>query len=127
MSLEMKYFAPDLLVKSALTTFKSQIESKFITPIIQIHQNVPLEIYGDQYRLEHVLSNLVSNAIKFSDDNSELCISLSYETKSKHGVTIAVRDQGPGISVEDQLQLFQPFKQIRPGELQKGKVKIYAF
>ena len=77
---------------------------------------------GDQYRLEHVLNNLVSNAIKFSDDNSELCISISYETKSKSGITFAVRDQGPGISIEDQRLLFRPFEQLRPGELQRGKL-----
>ena len=120
----MKHFAPDILIKSVLTTFRAQFDSRNISLLVQIHQNVPLEIFGDQYRLEHVLSNLVSNAIKFSDDRSEICISLSFETKNKNSITFAVRDQGPGISVEDQMQLFQAFKQIRPGELQKGRSMI---
>ena len=70
--------------------------------------------------MEHVVNNLISNAIKFSDANNEVCISISYETKSKNGITFAVRDQGPGISKEDQYLLFRPFEQLRPGELQKG-------
>ena len=86
-----------------------------------MHKNVPIEIYGDRYRLEHVMNNLLSNAIKFSPDHSEICLSLSYETKVQHAVTFAVRDYGPGISNDDRQQLFQPFMQVRPGELQKGR------
>ena len=85
-----------------------------------MHKNVPIEIYGDRYRLEHVMNNLLSNSIKFSPDHSDICLSLSYETKVQHAVTFAVRDNGPGISDDDRQQLFQPFMQVRPGELQKG-------
>jgi len=86
-----------------------------------VHKNVPIEIYGDRYRLEHVMNNLLSNAIKFSPDHSEICLSLSYETKVQNAVTFAVRENGPGISNDDRQQLFQPFMQVRPGELQKGR------
>jgi hypothetical protein len=67
------------------------------------------------------MNNLLSNAIKFSPDNSDICLSLSFETKVQHAVTFAVRDYGPGISDDDRQQLFQPFMQVRPGELQKGR------
>jgi hypothetical protein len=100
---------------------RAQVEAKNINILVQVHKNVPIEIYGDRYRLEHVMNNLLSNAIKFSPDNSEICLSLSYETKVQHAVTFAVRDYGPGISNDDRQQLFQPFMQVRPGELQKGR------
>ena len=100
---------------------RTQVEAKNINILVQVHKNVPIEIYGDRYRLEHVMNNLLSNAIKFSPDNSEICLSLSYETKVQHAVTFAVRDYGPGISNDDRQQLFQPFMQVRPGELQKGR------
>jgi len=93
---------------------------KNINILVQVHKNVPVEINGDRYRLEHVMNNLLSNAIKFSPDHSDICLSLSYETKVQDSVTFAVRDYGPGISDEDKKQLFQPFMQVRPGELQKG-------
>jgi hypothetical protein len=100
---------------------RAQVEAKNINILVQVHKNVPIEIYGDRYRLEHVMNNLLSNAIKFSPDHSEICLSLSYETKVQHAVTFAVRDYGPGISNDDRQQLFQPFMQVRPGELQKGR------
>ena len=92
-----------------------------INILVQIHKTVPVEIYGDRFRLEHVMNNLLSNAIKFSPDNGSICLSLSYETKTVNSLTFAVRDYGPGISDEDKKQLFKPFMQVRPGELQKGR------
>ena len=89
--------------------------------LVQIYKDVPVEITADRQCLEHVISNLLSNAIKFCPDRTDICLSLSYETKMKKCVTIAVRDYGPGISDEDKQQLFQPFMQVRPGELQKGR------
>jgi hypothetical protein len=82
---------------------------------------VPTSILGDQFRLEHVLGNLLSNAIKFSDIGSKIDISVTYETKVKNYITFSVRDYGCGMTAEDQKLLFQPFMQIRPGELQKGR------
>ena len=69
----------------------------------------------------------LSNAIKFSDNNSKICISVSYETKMKHGITFAVRDQGPGISIKNKFSLFQPFTHVRPGELHKGKLYMRIY
>jgi len=95
-------------------------------------------IVGDVFRLEHVLGNLFSNAIKFSDEEAKIEISVIIEEpkekkietdsngkvsadKKKDIVVFKVKDHGPGISPEDQTRLFQPFVQIRPGQLQKGK------
>ncbi len=89
--------------------------------IFTLDLNVPKLVIGDQFRLEHVLGNLVSNAIKFSDANSQIEISVSYETKLKGHVTYTVKDYGPGMTSDEQKLLFQAFMQIRPGELQKGR------
>ena len=103
-----------------LLSSRAQVEAKNINILVQVHKNVTIEIYGDRYRLEHVMNNLLSNAIKFSPDNSDICLSLSYETKVTNSLTFAVRDYGPGISNDDKGELFKPFMQVRPGELQKG-------
>jgi len=103
-----------------LLSSRAQIEAKNINILVQVHKNVPIEIYGDRYRLEHVMNNLLSNAIKFSPEYSDICLSLSYETKVMNSLTFAVRDYGPGISHDDKGELFKPFMQVRPGELQKG-------
>ncbi len=94
---------------------------------------------GDQFRLEHVLGNLISNAVKFSDEDSLIEVFVAQENKlmsnvdhnhhdrlskvvpTKALVTFTVKDYACGMSAEDQNMLFQPFMQIRPGELQKGR------
>ena len=86
-----------------------------------IDANVPAQILGDPYRLEHVLGNLLSNAIKFSDLEAKIEIHVSYGSRVAGYVTFSVKDYGPGMSSEEQKMLFQPFRQIRPGELQKGR------
>lgn len=59
---------------------------------------------GDRVALAAVLDNLLSNAVKFSPPGSTVTVSLRYE--SPH-VVCGVRDQGPGITVEDRKRLFQ--------------------
>lgn len=63
-------------------------------------------ITSDKKLLKNVLLNLVSNAIKFSGDNSYVGVCSSVNTNV---VTIQVQDQGIGISEEDQQHLFSSF------------------
>jgi signal transduction histidine kinase len=68
-----------------------------------------LDIYMDVERVQQILTNLVSNAIKFSPPKSKVTISTS---KSLDGsLTVKVTDQGPGISETDQELIFQKFRQ----------------
>jgi signal transduction histidine kinase len=64
----------------------------------------------DASKIEQVLDNLISNAIKFSPPGSQVQVILD---QTDDGVRIAVRDQGPGISPEDQERLFKPFQRAR--------------
>ncbi len=66
---------------------------------------------------------MLSNAVKFSDNDSEIEVAVVYERFLQGFITFSVRDHGPGISVCDQNKLFQPFVTIaaRPGEVQKGR------
>ena len=89
--------------------------------LVQIYKDVPQCITGDKHRLKHVIDNLLSNAIKFCPDDSDICLSISYDNKFKDSVTFAVRDQGPGITNEDRKLLFEPFMVVRPGELRQGR------
>jgi PAS domain S-box-containing protein len=64
------------------------------------------QLYGDSNLLKHVLVNLVSNAIKFSPENT--CIKVTTEINQKK-TSITIIDQGIGIPVEDQVHLFERF------------------
>ncbi|HYD48513.1 MAG TPA: ATP-binding protein [Terriglobales bacterium] len=70
----------------------------------------PLPIRCDPLRIEQVISNLISNAIKYSPEGTHVDITL----ESRGGeAMLAVHDQGRGISAEDQSRLFEPFRRIR--------------
>ncbi len=64
----------------------------------------------DRDRLVQVLTNLVSNAVKFSDRDGVVEVRL--EPTADGRVRFAVRDEGPGIAPADQARLFQRFSQV---------------
>lgn len=63
-------------------------------------------INTDPKILKNVLINLISNALKYSDKHQKVFIATEYKEKS---ISIAIRDEGMGISVEDQEHLFERF------------------
>lgn len=68
-----------------------------------------LEAHIDCDRVQQVLTNLISNAIKFSPSETVVHVSTGYTESGE--LLVNVRDQGPGISDDDQAELFQKFKQ----------------
>lgn len=71
-------------------------------------QDVPLMVYVDAHRLQQVMANFISNAVKFSPPQGRVEIQL---IQQQCEVKIAVLDQGPGISEEFRERLFQKFTQ----------------
>jgi two-component system, sensor histidine kinase and response regulator len=77
---------------------------------IALHLSVPdtLDIFADKVELRRVLHNLLGNALKFSDLDGEVCLEVASDGKL---LQFSVSDQGPGISEEDKLCLFERFHQ----------------
>lgn len=63
-------------------------------------------VLGDRSRLERVLENLVSNAVKFSPTGGTVLIAVEV---TEAEVSVSVSDEGPGIDPEDQEAVFHPF------------------
>jgi signal transduction histidine kinase len=72
----------------------------------------------DATRIEQVLSNYLTNAFKYTPDESPVKVSLSVEA-CKQRVRVLVEDQGPGITPEDQYRIWNRFDQIE-GRLPEG-------
>jgi signal transduction histidine kinase len=66
-----------------------------------------VEMFADQVRLSQVISNLVTNASKYSHEGSE--IKVSVELENEHEVVIRVEDEGIGVSAADLTQIFGAF------------------
>ncbi|CEK10015.1 Sensory box histidine kinase/response regulator [Legionella hackeliae] len=74
--------------------------------------NVPRKVLGDPIRIKQIITNLVSNAIKFTDHGYVLIrTSIEQETEKDYTVCLSVIDTGIGISPEDQPKLFNAFNQ----------------
>jgi signal transduction histidine kinase len=73
------------------------------------------EAEGDSGATERALSNLLDNALKFSIERSRIEVVVR---EDESGVTIAVKDQGIGIPLSDQVRIFEPFVRLdreKPG------------
>ena len=63
----------------------------------------------DSSRIAQVIDNLINNAIKYSQEGSNVYISIDRE---EDAVRLSVRDEGPGISEDDQTRLFGEFQKL---------------
>lgn len=96
----------EALVQDVFDRMRQQSSShKFI---IDVRSRLP-KIYADPVRLEHILRNLLENAIKYSPKDSQITVSIKPE---KESLVVAVKDQGVGISLHDQEKLFKPFERL---------------
>lgn len=69
-----------------------------------------ISLYADSSRLLQVLTNLISNAIKYSEPNK--LVTLTAEATASCMVRFSVTDEGPGIPLEFQHKLFEKFQQV---------------
>lgn len=78
---------------------------------IRIHFNTPAEalVLADKLYLYRIFENLISNALKFSPQNRNIYVTI--ETKDEK-IEVRVKDEGPGISKEDQKRLYQKFQRL---------------
>ncbi|MEJ2044620.1 MAG: ATP-binding protein [Reinekea sp.] len=86
-------------------------------------QNVDKYVTGDPGRLRQILTNLVNNAIKFTEQGQVIVDAKLIEKENQPALFRAiVKDSGIGISVEKQAQLFDPFTQVdsSPKRTQQG-------
>ena len=76
----------------------------------ELEVEAELEVNGDQELLLTALDNLISNAVKYSPQGGRVGVFASVHNQR---VLIDVADQGPGIQVEDRVQIFDPFFRAR--------------
>ncbi len=92
--------------------FEKNAEAKRIRFSVNIDPAVRLTVRGDPVRLRQVLTNLVSNAIKFTPRGTvAVQVSKRGETRSHSEILFVVKDTGVGIAPEGAAKLFQAFSQ----------------
>lgn len=102
-------FRLDELIREAVDALQNTSDSKKII----FKNKIPHIVYGDRFRINQVLTNLLTNALKYSPDGKNIIVSVKSE---KTNVTISVRDYGIGIAKEQQRKIFDRLYQVTDSE-----------
>jgi PAS domain S-box-containing protein len=112
--LEYTTFAIDQVLDSISVLLAPSAEAKGLELVFAVAPDVPLQLVGDPMRLEQVLLNLISNAIKFTE-HGEVVLSIRAGAVSDDGdsmlLLFSVRDTGIGIAAEHHATMFDAFSQ----------------
>lgn len=106
---------PELIVRYAIDTTKLQAEQKKIKLQIDVETDIP-DIIADAEKTAWVLINFLTNAIRYSMEDSEIVVSLQKDDK---GALFSVKDFGKGIDLRYRKKIFDRYFQI-PGSSKSG-------
>ena len=112
LQLETTSFNLRELLDSIIRLMERPAESKGLRLNLQIDPGVRLAVRGDPVRLRQVLTNLISNSLKFTERGAiTVNVIRKGEGKTQHEMRFEVRDTGIGISKENLANLFRAFAQ----------------
>jgi signal transduction histidine kinase len=115
LSIELQDFSlPDLL-SGVMADLKPQAVAKGIDLALTSPGDIPEVIHSDPIRLRQIISNIVGNAIKFTQQGQ---VSLTVESEDPF-LVLTIRDSGIGLTEEQQKRLFQPFMQADSSHTRK--------
>lgn len=100
------------VVEDVLTMLAPMAHEKHLEQVSLFYSDVPTGIVGDPLRLKQILTNLVNNAIKFTD-HGEIVVRVMLDDLKDNSATIkvSVSDTGIGLTKEQQRALFSAFRQ----------------
>ncbi len=106
----------DFDVEDLLDSVRASLSTKALEKGITLYAakagNVPSRLHGDPLRLRQILTNLLGNAVKFTDHGSvQLHLDKADQQDGQFALRIRVTDTGIGISQAQQALLFKPFQQ----------------
>ncbi len=119
MDMHYSYFPFINVIHTNIDTIRPLADSKALKLELKVDKNVPQYIFSDRDKLDHVLTNIISNAVKFTNKGK---ISIIAETKKRDKVlSISVRDTGIGFDKDDSGFIFEPFRQSENQENSQKK------
>ena len=100
------------VVESTVELLAERAQSKGLNLVCLIHEDVWTNVIGDSGRLRQILTNIIANAIKFTEQGDVIIkVQMVRENASKVDLVFEIKDTGIGIPEEAQARLFQPFTQ----------------
>ncbi len=110
MQLRRATFDGAQVIDASLDAVRPTAEKKGVTLVVEAARDLPLE--GDEQRLQQVVSNLLTNAVKFTPKGGRVWLRAEVKNES---IVISVTDTGIGIAREFLPHIFAPFRQADSG------------
>ncbi len=113
MTLTEAEYSPKELFHSIVDVMQVSISEKDLQFAVEIDKTIPKGLYGDERRVRQIIMNLMSNAVKYTD-NGSVSLTCSYEMQDEETVVlkISVADTGIGIRKEELDYLFDAFRRV---------------
>ncbi|MCR5304231.1 MAG: response regulator [Lachnospiraceae bacterium] len=98
-----------------VTLLKNRAESKGLTVIYDFDRDIPKKLYGDEVRIKQIITNIITNAAKYTEKGSvtfTVGCEKTEEQEDEVVLNVAVEDTGIGIKPDDMKKLFSEFERI---------------
>jgi two-component system capsular synthesis sensor histidine kinase RcsC len=117
LQLELTTFSPLELIEEIVQGYNGSAQAKGLQLFALIDSTVPEWLSGDVTRIRQILSNLLNNALKFTD-YGKIVVRLKMDSRDDERVMLhcQVSDTGKGIAHEAQAHLFEPFYQVESAQ-----------
>lgn len=116
-------FRLDVIVNNVIAIFSSSSADKNIELLLDIAPDIPLDLIGDSLRIQQILTNLLGNAVKFTEKEGIILIRINAEPKTPDTVMLScsVKDTGIGMTSDQRDMLFEAFTQGDTSTTKKEK------
>lgn len=109
LEIKMEYFSPFQLLEEVIALHKYTAKSKKLKYITSNQIDPNIAVYSNSFRIRQVISNLISNAIKYTEAGKVSINALMQMQDGKHKLVVTVQDTGIGISPEKKDQVFRKY------------------
>ena len=101
------------VINDLVNMIRVRADDKKLELILRINENIPHLLHGDEIRLKQIITNILTNAVKYTEKGS-ITLTMDYEKTgdSELELYVSVKDTGIGIKEEDQEKLFKAFERI---------------
>ncbi len=113
MTLENEEYSLNSLIVDLYNLVQFRSEAKGLTLSFKVDPKLPVRLYGDEIRIKQIITNLLTNAVKYTEKGSvdfEICLKDRQSDAVSYEVTVT--DTGIGIREEDMERLFEPFDRL---------------
>lgn len=107
-------YEPKTLFRDVVIQIRTLVDKKGLELVTEISPDLPSRLYGDETRIREILTNLLNNAVKYTEEGRvTLSVNmLSCREQDKIFLMIQVKDTGTGIKEEDKNIIFDAFEQV---------------